>query len=143
MEMAAKRKSAWRFWPGTAFLDAMLAHAAVPDPPPSATTIPSPSILRGRRRIRCRSAALAPCLLLSVAAATPSVGTPDDPSLLTVERIFGKEEFKTRDWSSARWLKNASAYTSLEKSASFKNAKDLMRHDPESGRSEVLVGASQ
>ena len=37
-----------------------------------------------------------------------------DRSLLTVDRIFGKDEFKTQDWGPARWLKDGSGYTTLE-----------------------------
>ncbi len=64
---------------------------------------------------------------------------PADRSLLTVERIFGKEEFKTQAWGPARWLKDGSGYTTLEKSATLKEAKDIVRYEPESGRREVLV----
>jgi dipeptidyl-peptidase-4 len=100
------------------------------------------SILRGRRRFCWVSAALASGLLLSASATPPSTGTPADRSLLTVERIFGKEEFKTQTWGPARWLKDGTGYTTQEKSATLKEAKDIVRYEPESGRREVLVGAS-
>ena len=67
--------------------------------------------------------------------------TPDSP-LLTVERIFGKEEFKTESWGPARWLKDGSCYTTLEKSETVKEAKDIVRYDPQSGRREILVYAT-
>ena len=67
---------------------------------------------------------------------------PADRSLLTVDRIFGKEEFKTQDWGPARWLKDGSGYTTLEKSETAADASDIVRYDPGSGRREVLVFAS-
>jgi dipeptidyl-peptidase-4 len=67
---------------------------------------------------------------------------PEDRSLLTVERIFGKDEFKTQEWGPARWLKDGSGYTTLEKSAGTEDAKDLVRYEPESGSREVLVTAA-
>ncbi len=88
------------------------------------------------------SGALAPCFLLAASAATPATGTPVDRSLLTVERIFDKEEFKTQAWGPARWLKDGSGYTTLEKSATLKEARDIVRYEPEAGRREVLIGAS-
>ena len=62
--------------------------------------------------------------------------------MLTVDRIFGKEEFKTQDWGPARWLEDGSGYTTLEKSQTVKEAQDIVRYDPESGQREVLVFAS-
>ena len=85
---------------------------------------------------------MAPILWCLATAATRSGATPADPSLLTVERIFGKEEFKKQDWGLARWLKDGSGYTKPELSATVEEAEDLVRYDPESGRREVLVSAS-
>lgn len=75
--------------------------------------------------------------------AAQSADEPAMGSLLTVERIFGREEFKTADWGPAAWLKDGSGYTTLEKSASLKDGKDVVRYDPESGKREVLVDASK
>ncbi|MGA2496693.1 MAG: S9 family peptidase [Tepidisphaeraceae bacterium] len=74
----------------------------------------------------------------------PQAKTTPDRSVLTVDRIFGKdEEFKPQDWGPARWLKNASGYCTLEDSAEHKDAKDIVRCDPASGTSEILVHATQ
>jgi dipeptidyl-peptidase 4 len=75
-------------------------------------------------------------------AKVKSTEKPADPSRLTVERIFGKEEFKVPDWGPARWLKDGSGYTVLEESKTLKEAKDIVRYEPESGRRDVLVSAS-
>jgi dipeptidyl-peptidase-4 len=82
------------------------------------------------------------CLLLSASTALPAAEKRENSAFLTVDRIFGKEEFKTQDWGPARWLKDGSGYTTLENSETVKEAKDIVRYDPESGRREVLVCAS-
>ncbi len=74
-----------------------------------------------------------------------------DPSRLTVDRIFGKEqEFKTEDWGPARWLSDSAAYTTLEVAARLRSsgsetnakpAKDIVRYVAESGQRDVLVAA--
>ena len=67
---------------------------------------------------------------------------PHRDPLLTVDRIFGKpEEFGTEVWGPAYWLKDSSAYTTLEVSEGFADAKDLVKYDPESGNREFLVRA--
>ena len=81
-------------------------------------------------------------LLLSVPLALLSAEKPVDASLLTVDRIFGKEEFKTQDWGPARWLKDGSGYTTLEESTTVNEAKDIVRYEASSGRREVLVFAT-
>jgi len=81
-------------------------------------------------------------LLLAAPPAVLAGEKPADSSLLTVDQIFGKEDFKTQEWGPARWLKDASGYTILEKSETLQEAKDVVRYDPESGRREVLVMAS-
>ena len=82
------------------------------------------------------------CLLLMAPTALRSAGEPADNSLLTVERIFGKDEFKGADWGPARWLKDGSGYAVLEKSETYQDAKDIVRYEPESGRREVLMFAT-
>jgi dipeptidyl-peptidase-4 len=81
---------------------------------------------------------------LLLAAATPllSAEQPADSSLLTLERIFTKEEFKVPAWGPSCWLKDGSGYTTLEESQTAKDTKDIVRYAPESGRREVLLGAS-
>lgn len=67
---------------------------------------------------------------------------PQDNSLLTVDRIFGKaDEFETESWGPAYWLNDSSAYTTLEASEKFEDAKDIVKYDPESGQREIIVQA--
>lgn len=88
------------------------------------------------------SARLGLSLLLAASSALLSAEKPANDPLLTVEQIFGREEFKTQEWGPARWLLDGSGYTTLEESKAFKEAKDIVRYEPESGRREVLVCAS-
>jgi dipeptidyl-peptidase 4 len=105
------------------------------------------SPLLPRRPVRLVGLATARCLVLALFSWT-GLGWGEespDPSLLTVARIFGQEEFKTEDWGPARWLKDGSGYTTLESSEHFKedkDARDLVRYLPESGQREILVPAS-
>ncbi len=85
--------------------------------------------------------------LLIAASCMATVGTlallateeTTDPGLLTVERIFESSEFNDQSFS-ARWLKDGSGYTRLEDSKEA-SGKDIVRYDPESGESVVLVPA--
>ena len=81
-------------------------------------------------------------MLLSPALPAPAAESTNR-ELLTLDRIFTQAEFKTEDWGPARWLKDNSGYTTLEKSESVKEAKDVVRYDPATGRREVLVPASR
>ncbi|MEI7899861.1 MAG: S9 family peptidase [bacterium] len=81
-------------------------------------------------------------LLLAAPTVFWAAETPADPSLLTVERIVGTEEFKVPDWGLARWLEDGTGYTVLEKPELMTDAHDIVRYAPESGQREVLVTAS-
>ena len=73
-------------------------------------------------------------------APSPSTAHLQNPAKLTVDRIFGKpNEFETEVWGPAYWLKDSSAYTTLETSEIHPEAKDLVKYDPESGKREILV----
>lgn len=64
-----------------------------------------------------------------------------DPSVLTVERIFASEDFSTEWFGPARWLDDSS-YTTLDSSKTASSGKDIVRYDAPSGRSTVLVSAA-
>ncbi|MDX1429450.1 MAG: DPP IV N-terminal domain-containing protein, partial [Rhodothermales bacterium] len=75
---------------------------------------------------------LAPKSLLAQTAA------PD--SLLTLDRLFGSDDFTAQTYGPTRWLASG-GYTTLETSESESGARDIVRHDPTTGRQEVLVSA--
>ncbi|MCK4350186.1 MAG: DPP IV N-terminal domain-containing protein, partial [Candidatus Krumholzibacteria bacterium] len=65
-----------------------------------------------------------------------------DPSLLTIDRIFNSAEFRPDGFGPARWLRDGSGYTTLERSADTGGGVDIVRYDPETGDREILVPAS-
>ena len=82
-------------------------------------------------------------LVAACAAAVPIAGAEkrEDPSLLTVARIFASGEFQSQAFS-ARWLKDGSGYLTLEASQSGSGGRDIVLYDPETGRREVMVTAA-
>ena len=66
-----------------------------------------------------------------------------DASLLTVERIFANEEFKTEKFGPARWLEDGSGYTTLEDSETLDEGSDIVRYEPRTGRREILISADR
>ena len=58
-------------------------------------------------------AVLALVLLLP---AGPLAAQEEDPSILSIERIFGSDEFRNQRFGPARWLEGGDAYTTLEPS---------------------------
>lgn len=73
----------------------------------------------------------------AVAAPEPK----DDSDQLTVQKIFGSRDYQTQRFG-GRWLPKSNAYTVLEKSKAEPSAKDIVRYDAETGKSEVMVSAS-
>jgi dipeptidyl-peptidase-4 len=83
--------------------------------------------------------------LIALSASCPPATAGDKPkrdeSLLTVDRIYGGSEFKSKS-DSARWLKSGEHYTTLKPSADHKQRHDIVRHDPASGNMQVVVAAA-
>jgi dipeptidyl-peptidase-4 len=65
----------------------------------------------------------------------------EDPSLLTLDRIFLDQEFSTERFGRVRWLEDGSGYESLETSRKIKNGRDIAKYDPISGQRDVLIPA--
>jgi len=70
-------------------------------------------------------------------------GQADDPSVLTIKRIFDSNDFKGESFGPARWLKDGSGYTTLKDSNDLDKAKDIVRHDPQTGERDILVPAEK
>jgi len=66
----------------------------------------------------------------------------EDPTKLTVQRIFGKHEFEAES-KSVKWLPKGDGYLTLESSSDSSGGRDIVLHDPASGRSQILVPAAQ
>ena len=87
---------------------------------------------------------LAACVVAAnsgmLVAAEPK--TKPDPSLLTVQRLFGSSEFESESFQ-ARWLNGEAAYTILEKSADPAGGRDIVRVDAKTGDKTVMVSAAR
>ncbi len=65
-----------------------------------------------------------------------------DPSVLTLERIITADEFRTESFGPARWLKDGTGYTTLEK-AGGGQGRDIVKYDPATGQRTILVEATK
>ena len=75
-------------------------------------------------------------------AATPFQASHQDPSMLTLDRIFADNEFKERAAGEFRWSKLTASYFTLESTQADGKRQDLVRVDAATGNREVIVPAS-
>ena len=82
--------------------------------------------------------------MLLVVSMVPLAAADDteQPSELTLQRIFMGGEFQVERFGPARWLEDGTGYTTLEPSPDFDRARDIVRYDPATGKRSVLVPAS-
>ncbi|MEZ5941055.1 MAG: DPP IV N-terminal domain-containing protein [Planctomycetaceae bacterium] len=80
------------------------------------------------------------CLVLSPCASVIAEDIPSE-SLLTIDRIFGTKEFEVEPIPQIQWSEKASAYYTLD-DVDDANGQQILKHNPETGESEVLVPAS-
>ncbi|MBL7995295.1 S9 family peptidase [bacterium] len=66
-----------------------------------------------------------------------------DASMLTLERIYGSDEFKPKFFGHSKWLKDGSGYATLEPSASSAGGRDIVTYDVEKGTREILLSSSR
>jgi dipeptidyl-peptidase 4 len=66
----------------------------------------------------------------------------DDLGLLTLDRIFNSGEFRAQSYGPISWLSKQGGYAMLAPSMQVKDAQDIVRVDPATGNSEVLVSAA-
>jgi dipeptidyl-peptidase-4 len=86
--------------------------------------------------------AMAALLLASLLAGNPLAQdqSKKEASRLTVERIYRAHDFEA-ERTSVRWLPNSAGYTTWEDSKDTQGGRDLVQHDPATGKREVLVPA--
>jgi len=63
----------------------------------------------------------------------------NDPSILTIDRIFDPNEFETEKFGPLKWLEDGSGYTTLEDNDDFAEGKDIVRYDPQTDSSEIII----
>ena len=82
-------------------------------------------------------------LVFIIFACTSRTEEEGDPSLLTLERIYSSREFRSERFGPAHWLADQGAYTTLERSKSIKDGRDIVIYDAETGKRDILVSASR
>jgi len=65
----------------------------------------------------------------------------NDPSLLTLDRIFLAQEFSTEGIGRLQWVEDGSGYTTLEPSQAVEGGRDIVKYDPATGQHEIFVTA--
>lgn len=81
--------------------------------------------------------------LIWILLASLATVAQQDPSLLSVERIFASRDFRAETFGPARWLDGGESYTTLEKSADDSAGMDIVKYDTKSGKRSILVSAKQ
>ena len=81
--------------------------------------------------------------ILIVAFSVFGQAQTDDPSKLSVERIFESGDFDTQGIGVLRWLKSGDAYTKIEPSANVEGGTDLVSYNVATKKREVLIPAEK
>jgi dipeptidyl-peptidase 4 len=83
-------------------------------------------------------------LALLIASGTltfPGHSQQRDSGQVTLERLFGTQDFAPEPFGPARWLADGTAYTTIEPSREQPGGSDIVRYDAATGRRNVLVSA--
>ncbi len=65
-----------------------------------------------------------------------------DRGLLTINRIFNSYEFYPDFYGPVKWLEDGSGFTTVEYSSAVPGGQDLVKYDPQTSKSSVLISAS-
>jgi dipeptidyl-peptidase-4 len=74
---------------------------------------------------------------------TISTAQEDDSALITLNKIYGSDYFKSESFGPARWLDDGKGYTTLEPSENAKGGDDIVVYDASSGSRKILVPADK
>lgn len=99
--------------------------------------------LKSRKRSTLIPRRLITTLFLLAVLASQAVAQQSDPSIMTLDRLYGSREFVSQTLGPVRWLDDGAGYTRLEPSGTVKDGRDIVRYDAETGRREVLVAADR
>jgi len=66
----------------------------------------------------------------------------DNKSLLSIERIFNSNEFRSGSFGPARWIEKGEYYTTIEASKEFSDGSDIVKYETISGEREILVSSN-
>ncbi len=93
---------------------------------------------------RLMPATMKPPIIIAIfmIAATPAMIAQErtnDPTMLTLDRIFADNEFKERTPGEYRWSKRTASYFTLETPQDGGKGQDLVRNDIATGKKEIVV----
>jgi len=71
----------------------------------------------------------------------PLFAQTEDKSLLTIDRIFNSRDFSGELFGQSRWIDDGKFYTTLEPSKDTTGGRDIVKHETESGKKEIMVSA--
>ncbi len=66
-----------------------------------------------------------------------------DPSILSVDRIYNSDEFRLNSFGPIRWLEDGNYYTTIEKTESSKSGFDIVQYETKNANRSILVSADQ
>lgn len=69
--------------------------------------------------------------------------TQDDPTILTIDRIYHSNEFQMDHLGRLAWMDDGENYTTLETSSKHQGARDIVIYDTKTGDRSILVAADQ
>jgi dipeptidyl-peptidase-4 len=97
------------------------------------------------RRSRVAADLLIPALVVAVAVAISPAPTASQSAQAAdmLKRAFQNHEFSGRFFGPARWLEGGKAYTTVERSADYKGARDVVRYETSTGQRTLLIAASE
>jgi dipeptidyl-peptidase-4 len=72
-----------------------------------------------------------------------SLSQESDHGLLTIDRIFNSFEFYPEFYGPVQWLEDGSGFTTVEYSSAVPGGQDLVRYDPLTKKTTVLISASE
>ncbi len=81
--------------------------------------------------------------VLAACLVGPLAARAQDPSILTLERIYASGDFRGQFFAAGSWLSDGSGYLTFERSEEVDGGRDIVRHDPETGATDVLVPAAR
>ena len=81
--------------------------------------------------------------LLAISALYPTVVVGSEELTQRLKRIFSSDAFASKRFGPARWIRGGAAYTTLEDSTAKAGAKEIVEHDTATGKSTILISASQ
>jgi dipeptidyl-peptidase-4 len=92
--------------------------------------------------VRCRLKSFGAVLAAGFFFSLAVYAQPGDKRILTLDRIFSSNDFRSETFGPARWLDDGSAYTTLEPAPANKEARDIIRYEAATGARTVLISAS-